>query len=257
MLPLNDPNPIVATESANYPDCMIFPSLIALFLIANPVHAETRGSFHDESGAGIVVTTGNSKAQNYNLSQVNTYGWNSHLLKFEGRYLDASSNDELSARKWSLQLRYDREFSPELSLFYAQTLESDIFSGYTQRYHSDLGGKYFIIRSDSLDWVAEAGARYTVENRIADQVRQIYTRLYSEANRKFNKNSSLKLTGEYLQNLTNTADHQLNGELSLAAMLNEVFSVKTGYGIKYRSILLLPATQRVDTQFTSAFVASF
>ncbi len=231
--------------------------VLALLLVSPITNAETTPGFHDESGAGIVVTTGNSRTQSYNLGQTNTYGWEMNLLKFEGKFLDTSSNDVLSAKKWSLGLRYEREISRIFSLFVAQAVESDIFSGYNQRYNSDLGLKYFVFQEEAFVWEIEAGGRYTIENRLSGQVHQSYSRLYTEANRKFNKATSLKLDGEYLQNLSETADHQLNGEIAVAAVLNEIFSVKTGYLVKYRSILPPPATQRLDTQLLTALVAKF
>ena len=213
--------------------------------------------FKDESEVGLVITTGNSKTQSYNLKQNNQYNWDLDILKFEGRFLDTSSNSVTTAKKWSLGLRYEREIADHYSVFVGQNVESDQFSGYLQRYNTDVGAKYFIFKDETFVWNAEAGYRYTIENRLTGQVKQNYVRLFSEAKRNFNKAVSLKLNFEYLKNLTDTSDNQVNSELSVSAILSEVFSIKTGYLVKYRSVLPPPATEKFDTQTTTALVAKF
>ena len=229
--------------------------LIGFSFYLNSAFADTL--IHDESELGLVITTGNSKTQSYNLKQKNQYAWDLNALKFEGRYLDTSANSNTTARTWNLGLRYERELSNLYGVFVGQNIESDIFSGYNQRYNTDIGGKYFIYKEEAFDLDFEAGYRYTIENRLSGQVKQNYLRFYTEANRKFSSSASMKLDVEYLRNLTVTSDFQINSEVSVSAILNEIFSVKTAYLVKYRNFLPPPATVKVDTQTTTALVAKF
>jgi len=217
-----------------------------------------QNAFKNDSGAGIVLTTGNSPTQSLNFSQLNTYEWERNSLAFNGKYLNNSANGVRTALRWNLGFRYDREISKDqFRLFAAQGVESDIFAGYLQRYNTDLGTKYFIFKTDAFEWSSELGYRYSIENRNAGEVRLSFGRAYTEAVRKFNASVSMKATVEFLQNFTETSDRQLNTELSVNAALNEIFSIKTAYLIRYRSFLPPPATQTTDTQFTTSLVAKF
>lgn len=213
------------------------------------------GGFHDESEAGIVVTGGNSSTQSYNFKTLTAYDWEQNTLKLNGKYLNTSANSINTAQYWTLGLRYERSLLDRLSVFAAQAIESDVFSGYLQRYNSDLGGKYYLYKEDGFYWDAEAGYRYTIENRLTGQNTINYLRFYTEANRDWTKTFSTKADVEFLPNLTTSADYQINTDLSVNAAINDVFAIKVGYGIKYRNTLITPAIYNTDSQFTTALVA--
>jgi putative salt-induced outer membrane protein YdiY len=218
--------------------------------------ASTNG-LHNESEAGIVITTGNADGKNINLSQKNTYGFDQNLFRINGKYLHASTNGVDTASYWTLGVRYERELLDQLSAFLGETSEGDPFSGYLQRYSTDVGGKYFIFKEDLFVWDFEAGYRYTIENRFTGQVDQNFLRFYTEANRSWTKTFSTKLAVEYLPNLTVSTDYQLNTEISASAALNDIMALKVGYLIKYRNLPPPPAVYNTDSQFTTALVAKF
>jgi putative salt-induced outer membrane protein len=224
---------------------------------ADPVTAISTDGLHDDSEGGIVIVTGNSQAQSYNLLQTNTYGWDSNFVKFFAKYLENSTAGIDTAKYWTVGLRYERELSPRVGVFAGQLVESDPFSGYTQRYSTDVGGKYIIVKEDTMYWNAEAGYRYTIENRLTAQVNQSFLRLYTEANRFWTKTFSTKYWLEGLPNLTNSKDYQINTELSASAALNDIFAIKLAYLIKYRNILVGNATVNTDTQYSTSLVAKF
>jgi putative salt-induced outer membrane protein len=197
--------------------------------------------------------------QSLNFAQSNTYGWDEslNLVKFNGKYLDTSNNSVATARYWTAGLRYERSVSQSFSLFAGQAVESDIFSGYNQRYNSDLGGKYFIYKEDAFAWSVEAGYRYTIENRLLGQVHQNYLRAYTEATRDWTKTFSTKADVEYLPNLTVSTDYQINSEVAASAAINDSFAIKVGYVVRYRNLPPPPAIHTTDTQFTTALVSKF
>ena len=236
----------------------LIPILLTFTTVWNFIEARADEGFKNDSGVGIVLTTGNAPTQSLNLAQTNHYGWGKNLVTFNSKYLNNSANGVRTALRWNLGLRYDRALIEQrMTAFAAEGLESDIFAGYNQRYNTDLGSKVFLFKSDVFDWSSELGYRYSIENRNAGQVNLSFARVYSEAVRKFSPTVSMKLTAEFLQNFTETNDRQINSELSLSAALTEVFSVKTGYLVRYRSFLPPPATKNTDTQFTTALVAKF
>lgn len=212
----------------------------------------------NESEVGIVVTSGNARTQSYNLKQTNSYLFSGNLLRFIGKYLQTRNQGIESARQWSLGLRYEREISTRWALFAGQSLDSDIFAGYFQRYNSDGGGKYFILKQERLEWLTEAGYRFTHENRRNGQSKQFhYARIYSEFTRGWNENVSSKLSVEYLPNLVESRDWLLNGEFSTSAVLNKIFSLKVSYAVRYRNVPPPTAIAKTDTVFTTALVATY
>lgn len=252
----------------NLPTLGLSVLLSALAFIAIPAplaHAidTAPAVFKNESEAGVVVTAGNAPTQTFNFKQANTYEWSGNLFKGSGSYLKSSTRDTETALTWSLGLRYERVLIERLNAFLGQSLESNRFAGFYQRYNSDVGGKYFLFKGsdatpkpeDDLVWSLEGGYRFTVENRSAEQVQQHYLRLFSDTVKNWSKTFSTRLWVEYLPNLSDTSDHQLNSELSANAALSEVFAIKVGYLVKYRTILLPPATEKLDSQFTTALVA--
>jgi putative salt-induced outer membrane protein len=219
--------------------------------------AITTAGFHDDSEGGIVIVAGNAQSQSYNLLQGNTYGWDSNLVKLFGKYLQSSTGGVETAKYWTIGVRYERELSPRVGVFAGQLVESDVFSGYNQRYSSDVGGKYVILKEDAMYWNVEAGYRYTVENRQTSQVNESFVRLYTEASRNWTKTFSTTYWLEGLPNLSNSEDYQINTSLSASAALNDVFAIKLAYLLKYRNILVGNATVNTDTQYSTSLVAKF
>jgi putative salt-induced outer membrane protein len=211
----------------------------------------------NESEVGIVVTSGNSKSQSYNLKQMSAGEWDRNTVKLSAGYLKTTSGDVTSALRWNLGVRYERAFSEAVSGFIAQSVESDLFAGKLQRYNTDVGAKYAISKSEEFTWFAELGYRYAQENLTTGaDTSQNYARLYTEATRNLSKTVSLKYWIEYLPNFTVSQDWQLNTELSLSAALSSVFSVKSAYLLKVDQ---LPPTgkEKADSTFTTALVAKF
>jgi putative salt-induced outer membrane protein YdiY len=100
--------------------------------------------------------------------------------------------------------------------------------------------------------------RYTIENQLSGiQEKLNYGRAYTEVTKNWTESVSTKFDFEYLPNLTIASDYQMNGELSISAALNNVFSVKSGYMLRYDNLLNPGASAKTDTLFTTALVAKF
>ncbi len=214
--------------------------------------------FENESEAGLVLTSGNSDTQTYNFAQSDKFTFGDNLMSLKGKYLQQKSNGILSAKPWSVNFRYERSLTHKISLFFGQTLESDIFARYKQRYHSDLGGKYFFSNSEEMPWFVEVGYRFTRENRTSgDQLSMHYVRAYSEIMRKWNAAVSSKLWVEYLPNITTGSDYQINTEASTLAQVNSIISLKVAYLMRYDNLPAIGAKTKSDNTFTTSLVAKF
>ncbi len=213
----------------------------------------------NESEVGILIAKGNSDSQSFSAKEAVGYTWEEvNSLKFNGRYLQAKTNGIQNAFYWLTGLRYDRALNDRLGLFLGQILESDKYAGYNQKYNSDLGVKYAIMKELKFLWNGEVGYRYTVENQLTGtQNKMHYARAYTEAIKEWTQGVSTKLWYEYLPNFTIASDYQMNTELSVSAALNRTFSVKSGYLLRYDHLLNPGSHARTDTLFTTALVAKF
>jgi putative salt-induced outer membrane protein len=204
------------------------------------------------------LSRGNSTTQTYNARQLSAYLWDLNQLSLQARFLRASAQDVENARNWNLGLKYEREVSKRWSGVIGQQVESDKFAGILQRYMSDAGSKFRIFKETSWQWNAEIGYRYTVENRLnGQQLNSNYARLYSEFSKEFVTGTSLKYWLEYLPNFTDSENYQFNTEISVSSMLNSIFSMKTGYLLRYNNAPPSGVQFRTDTVATTALVAKF
>jgi len=225
-------------------------------LLAVPAQAE----YKNESEAGVVIASGNSRSQSMSFKQDGKYLWSEkNTLGLKGSFLQSKSFGVLNSKRWDVALRYDRELSPRFSLFAGQGVESDRFAGFLQRYNSDLGPRYVIYREEKAwDWIAELGYRYSRERRTAGQVvNKQQARLYSEINRSWTATASSKLWAEYIHDFSNSTDWALNAELSTTAAISSYLSVKLAYLLKYDHQPAPGAKEKKDTLYTTSLVAKF
>lgn len=215
-------------------------------------------NFTNESELGIAVANGNSDSQSYNFKQENKFSWGENAFKFNGRYLNTYSDSKESARYILGALRYERELSNRFAVYAGQMLESDKFSGYDLRHSSDAGFKYYIKKEETLYWTAEAGYRYTNEKQTTgNHAYKNQLRVYSEVEKKWTPTVTTKYWIEYLPNLDDTKDYEINTEASISAALNNIFSIKTAYLLRYDKVPPPAAKTRTDTLLTTALVAKF
>ncbi len=222
-------------------------------LAPGPAHAR----YKNESSAGVVATTGNARTSSLTLKQKSELDWGPSSLLLFGDFLTASNQGVESAYTWDIGARFKRELNPRFGLMAGQKIESNKFQNLLQRYSTDAGGFYSILKNEQWTWFAEAGYRFSRENYPYGFKNFQFVRLYHELERLFSKTVSMKWWVEYLPNLTLWQAYQLNSEVSLTAMLNEVFSIKTGYLVRYYNAPPLGTPFQTDTLFTTAIVASF
>lgn len=218
----------------------------------------TESKITNESEVGVAVASGNTKSKNYNVKQANAYKFDANTLKFDARFLNSFSNDVESARYLFGGLRYERELNDKFSLYAAEGFESDKFAGYHLRHLNDVGAKYSIIKEETFYWLAEAGYRYTNEkfnDGTHDYKNSIRT--YTELEKKWNPSVSTKYFVEYIPNIDESKDYQINTELSVSAALTSVFSIKSAYLLRYDHMPAPASTTKTDTLLTTALVAKF
>ena len=145
------------------------------------------------------------------------------------------------------------------SAFVQHGAESDPYAGYVQRDNSDLGAKYYLIKADNQNLFSEMGLRYSTTQPTGPggKIYDTFGRLYLEYAEKITATLSIKLWAEYLPNFRESEAYLVNYEPSANVMINEIFSLKVAYLVKYHNKTATPAEKKEDTTFTTALVAKF
>lgn len=230
--------------------------ILAMVLLCMSMFAHAQ--LTNESEAGIASANGNTKTQTYTLKQLNTYTFDKNVFTLKSRYLNARANGVETARYFMFGLRYEKELSNHFGLFIGETFEKDKFAGIDKRLITDAGGRYRFIDTEMTKFFSEVGYRYMHEERLDDTFAfSNYGRVYSEWEHKWNTNFSTKYWAEYLPNISDNKDWQFNTELSLAAVLTEIFSLKSGILLRYDKLPAPGIIYNTDTLFTTALVAKF
>lgn len=212
----------------------------------------------NESEVGIASANGNTKTQTYNLKQLNDYKFDMNVASFKARYLNGKANGIETARYFMGGLRFERKLSNQFGLFFGENFEKDKFAGIDKRLISDTGGKYRFIDSETEKLFAELGHRYMHEERLDETMAfSHYVRAYSEWEMKWNSNISSKYWVEYLPNVSDNKDWQLNTELSISAVASSIFSFKSSVLVRYDHFPAPGILYKTDTLFTTALVAKF
>ncbi len=229
--------------------------LIALFLC--PVF-KAYAVLTNESEVGVASANGNTKTQTYNVKQLNDYKWEQKTIGFRSRYLNARANGVETARYFMAGLRLEQKTTDYISLFIGEAFEKDKFANIDKRLITDTGAKYIALDTQTTKFFSELGYRYMHEERLDDtKAFSNYARAYTEWEHKWNPGFSTRYWGEYLPNISEANDWQFNTELSISAVMNAIFSLKTGILIRYDHLPAPGVLYKTDTLFTTSIVAKF
>ncbi|HEY8272658.1 MAG TPA: DUF481 domain-containing protein [Pseudobdellovibrionaceae bacterium] len=233
--------------------------IFSVLLFSLGLYAQEKSPWTHESEASIVSVGGNTTSESYSAKQKTSYKFDLNILTASARYLQTKASGTETAKQWDASLRYERELSENWAVFIQHGAESDPYAGYVQRDNSDIGGKYYFIKTDLETLLSEVGLRAT--KTILSPTNEVtYTtsgRLYVEYSKKINQSVSGKLWAEYLQNFKDSDAYLVNYEPSLSVMMNQIFSVKLAYLVKYHNKTITPVEKKEDTTFTTALVAKF
>lgn len=215
--------------------------------------------YSNESELATIQTGGNSRVQTINAKTVNKYDLSLNKFLYGGHYTYGETKDGVSARNWDANGKYERELTNRFSLVIGEVIEGNQFIGIKARYNSDLGLKYYYLKTDSKNFFSELSYRYTIEDRYSP-IPNAYDnkgRFYNELDHKFSETVSYKFWLEYVPNFTVGGDYLLNGEASLTSILNSLFSLKIAYKGMYDNLPATPQLRNYDYMTTTSIVAKF
>lgn len=212
-----------------------------------------------ESEISTITTGGNQNVETYLFKTLNQYSFDSKLTKFGGHYTYGEASEEVSARDWDVNGKYEQMVSPYYAIYFGEIIEGFRFQGIKARYNSDAGVKYYLIKSDLRNFVSEIGYRYTIEDRYSPSVNQFENkgRLFTEWNEKVSATFQYRLWAEYLPNFTNSDDYLFIYEASATAIMTSIFSLKVAYKGTYDDLPAVEGNKNYDYTYTTSLVAKF
>lgn len=213
--------------------------------------------YSNESELTVIVNGGNTEQETWNTKTLNSYLSSKNTYKLGGHYSYGKADQELNARNWDVNSRYERALSNEWSAFTAVQREEDFFASLEYRWNYDLGGIYNFFKTEKHKLHSEGGYRRTLESDLEGRkTNGSKLRLYSEYTRQHSKSLFFKLWVEALPNLSVSDDWQLNVEPSLNFTMSKLFLLKVAYLHKYDN---QPAvdTKKSDYQYTTSLIAKF
>lgn len=230
---------------------------VALFflLFSSPLFAQ----YSNESEFAYVQSGGNSEVSTTNAKTTNNFKWEKNQVKFGGHYLYGESDRSVSARNWDAYGKYERKLSDHLATTIGEVIEGNRFNGIKARYNSDIGMKYYYIRSDDKNFFTELSYRYAIEDRYSPEENTYANkgRFYNELQHKISETVQYRFWLEYIPNFTERDDYLINGEASLTSILNSVFSLKVAYSGMYDSRPVDSEFENYDYNTTTALVIKF
>lgn len=234
-----------------------------LLLFPGLVYAQ----WSNESELGIIVVDGNSESKTTNFKQTTNFKRDKDQGTGKARYTEAESNGVASAESWMVGARYDREIAEKTGAYLSHDTESDRFAGYLQRDTTGLGLTRQLIDAEKLKWSGEVGySHLETDFANSDQTGGVDgARVFTKVNGEVKEGVTGQFYIEYLHyfddsdpNTTSEDDNYLvNAEPSLSVLLNNTFSLKLAYLVKYQNQLPAGITERTDTTYSTTLVAKF
>jgi putative salt-induced outer membrane protein len=215
--------------------------------------------YTNESELAYVQSGGNSEVSTANAKSNNVIKWEKRQSKFGGHYLYGESDSDVSARNWDVNYKYEQELTDYMSMTFGEIIEGNRFTGIKARYNTDLGLKYYHIKTDAKKVFSEVSYRYSIEDRYAPEPNTYdnKARIYNEIEHKLSQTSQYKVWLEYIPNFTERDDYLVNFEASLISILNSVFSLKVSYAGMYDSRPVTADLKNYDYNTTTALVVKF
>ena len=232
--------------------------------------AQAQSSYKGSSEASFVVINSPpvSSSQTYSAKTKNEFKQNDYSAYTGfGSYVygitDSALNGETkSADALNLGLRYDYTITKDIfGLFVQAQYDKDLASAtaFDNKLSYDLGAKYVIHKSDSINWFAELGYRHADQTNLdQSKVSLDYGRLYSEIENKWNESTSTKLWVEYLPGLNDKTANIINAEGSVSVSMSKVLALKTALLLnKYNEKAKAAVAKSDKTTWTTSLVANY
>lgn len=212
---------------------------------------EAELSFVDTSGNSKVRTLSAKNAMKYRVTESVTLTWKLDALHGE-------DGGTTTAERYSSDIRGGYAVTSEAFVFGNAGWRQDKFAGLDRETLLGLGYGYKLWTGPLHFLTLEGGAQQVQDNYTDDSsTDHTDARLFGEYGLAFAKQNRFKQTVELLYDFGNSEQYRANLETSLTSTLNERFSTKISYLVRYNHVPVPAALDTTDATFSVALVANF
>ncbi len=197
-------------------------------------------SLEGQASFGLALTSGNSNASTFDLSDKLKYTKRGWAIGQDLKYFYGEADDEVTANFWNVGLRLERRLTPQLGMFFSTRWDRNVLQGIASRFEESLGLDYIAMETPRNKLVFTMGASAFQQELTPGSTSEFSgnfpaARLAADYKLKFSDNAFFQQTVEYLPNLSESASYLLNGETSLVAPLIANLGLKVSSIIRYNS----------------------
>lgn len=212
---------------------------------------EAELSFVDTSGNSKVRTLSAKNAMKYRVTEPVTLTWKLEALHGE-------DGGTTTAERYSSDIRGGYAVTLDAFVFGNAGWRQDKFAGLDRQTLIGLGYGYKVWTGPLHFLTLEGGAQQVQDNYTDDtSIDHTDARIFGEYGLVFAKQNRFKQTVELLYDFGNTEQYRVNLETSLTSALNERFSTKLSYLVRYNHAPVPVAVNTKDSTFSVALVANF
>jgi putative salt-induced outer membrane protein len=221
--------------------------------------AKTEKRWSDEAELSFVSTSGNTQTTTFAGKNLLKYKFTERL---EGKWdiagLFSEDYDIKTAERYSTDLQLTYLFTQRLYTGLSTGWLQDEFAGFKNRYYVGplIGYKFFTGPKHFLD--GELGFNYAKEEYVDNTDEELLEgRAFGYYEYAFSEKTKFSQTLEYLHDFGGNDNHKAISLTALTVAISEIFSIKTGYEIRYVNRPVPETLENTDSILTVALVANF
>lgn len=221
--------------------------------------AKTEKRWSDEAELSFVSTSGNTQTTTFAGKNLLKYKFTERL---EGKWdiagLLSEDNDIKTAERYSTNVQLTYLSTQRLYTGLSAGWLKDEFAGFKNKYYVGplIGYKFFTGPKHFLN--GELGLNYTKEEYIDNTEEELVEgRAFGYYEYAFSKKTKFSQSLEYLHDFGGNDNHKVTSLSALTVAITEIFSIKTGYQIRYVNRPVPETLENTDSILTVALVVNF
>jgi putative salt-induced outer membrane protein len=235
--------------------------IFILILFFTPKIWAQENQLKGSTEASSVVISGNTENESYSLKTDNSYSLSElNIIKLFGKYVRSVADGSESAKSWEAGTRYERVFTEDRFSGYLQhKAEHDPYNGvFIQRDSSDIGAKYNLTKTNTLNWFVELGYQYSNTYLLMQTPRKTasFIRAYTEVKYVLTETTTSQIWYEHLAPLKKSDKLRSNAEISLSVTISKLLSLKSAFLLNHNEANVAPS-KKDTTTWTTALVANY
>lgn len=207
-------------------------------------------SFVQTGGNTAVTTLAAKNDWHYQFSPSWQVSWTAGILYGE-------TDGEKTAERYVTDLRLDYDYSESAYIYTLAGWLQDTFAGFDHRYYAGPGGGYHFSNGPRHFLTGELGINYAREMYINETESDFFEgRAFGRYAYSFNDKVSFSQQVEYLHNFRDTQKYKIIGVTALETKINDLFSVKAAYEVRYDHAPVPDTLDTTDTMLSVSLVAN-